>query len=690
MYALPNRRGGHRKRLSALRLSSDSTVTTLPVYTSPPSHRQSDLPEIPSEQPPAYSDSAEEADEDTDPSEAESSTAYIPSPPPSIPVSPRRARRSQGSSRSSHRRQKSIASASDPFLDSLLERSVHALEMSNALLQSSMSTQTSLSAVLADDSEADRHLEERAQLLTSHIRGNRDQQRSWMDDLDEITRGVEGLVNGDSSDEEGSQIPPQSSISRSLPSSSGFSEHMRSRRSRRGSADFRGQHARASQSTTNLQLSVHERNDFVAPAPRAITMYVDSSEAADLIALPPTLGVRPASRAPPTPLINQTGFATPAPELELTPASAPARAGRPSSRAAEMLASYVMPRRSSFSSSSPPTSRTPRRSSSSSTSTAKRPRVSPPPPIRIDALSCGSSTALSSRSMSPVHGSPALRQHRPLTPPIEELSTSSASSESATLHVDRTVESLRDILKKQRSVSQALGKARSSSTHSAPPIPRPSLLSPPSVAPVFSTSTATASVSRLFTKGKHTTSRAQSPPKQSSMKKSSAPSTPVVPSPAMSSPSPSMLHVPDLFGLGRSRSAGSSGASTPKRISFIEPESYSSSKPEGSSSQFLATKTRSKSKSKSSLKDRDLTGKGKGKAKDGADGDGESAKMGWWTSWLLGAAGTESGSALGLGVDRVRSEERYAYGSSRASASPAVGTWSMRHGYGGSVEEWGV
>ena len=83
--------------------------------------------------------------------------------------------------------------------------------------------------------------------------------------------------------------------------------------------------------------------------------------------------------------------------------------------------------------------------------------------------------------------------------------------------------------------------------------------------------------------------------------------------------------------------------------------------------------------------------KGKGKAKDHGS-DSEADRFGWWTSWLLGAAGTESGSGLGLGVGvgRARSEERYAYGSARGAASAAVGTWSMRHGYGGSVEEWGV
>ena len=75
MYASSNRRGHHRKRLSALRLSSDSTVTTLPLYTSPPRQRLSELPDIPAEQPPAYSDSAEEADEDTDTSDSDAAVA---------------------------------------------------------------------------------------------------------------------------------------------------------------------------------------------------------------------------------------------------------------------------------------------------------------------------------------------------------------------------------------------------------------------------------------------------------------------------------------------------------------------------------------------------------------------------------------------------------------------------------------
>ncbi|KAH9943176.1 PLC-like phosphodiesterase [Epithele typhae] len=264
-----SRRATHRKRASALRLSSDSTVTTLPLYTSPPRQRVGDLAEIPFEQPPAYPDSAEEADEDTDPSDSESAAVYIPSPPSSLPVSPRnRARRYQASARSiGHRRLQSIAtSQSDPYLDSLLERSVHALEMSNALLQSSMSTQTSLSAVLADDS-ADRHLEERTQRLASKMKDDKDMQASWMDELDEISRRVEGLVESDG--EHGdhasvSSLGAPAPLSQSLPTSS-LLEQMESKGRRRTSHEMRRH--QPSQSTSSLQLSAHDRSHFIAPAP---------------------------------------------------------------------------------------------------------------------------------------------------------------------------------------------------------------------------------------------------------------------------------------------------------------------------------------------------------------------------------------------------------------------------------------
>ncbi|KAI0652880.1 hypothetical protein C8Q70DRAFT_691481 [Cubamyces menziesii] len=755
-YTPPRR--GHRKRLSALRLSSDSTVTTLPVYTSPPRHRLPDLPDIPAEQPPAYSDSAEEADEDTDESDSDN-LFVVPSPPPSLPVSPRPSaatRRSRTSASSSsfssssrgHRRNHSLANlnANDPYLDSLLARSVHALEMSNALLQSSMSTQTSLSAVLADDADADRSLERRAQALTSRIRSNRDLHDSWLQDLDSISRGVEGLVRGEDDDADGlndreeahSRLLPSDAISQSLPTG-GLSERIQRRQGRRASQDFR---QASSSSGASLQLSTHDRSAFVAPAPRAITMYVDSSEAADAIALPSTLGIRPTSRPPPTPLPSQSPFpaggaSEPEPPPQTTAAEEPSR-----SRVVDMLASFVMPRTSAAStsnsassvSSSPSSSSVlRRRDSSSSSKTVKRhrPSKSPPPTLQIDTPSLSASTSsasggsLRSRSLTPSRGSPVVRQQRPLTPPIEELSTSSTSSDSHTLHVDRTVESLRQILERQQQRAAASSKASSTT---APALPRPALLSPPAVAPTSGTSNATASVSRLFTKARHTTStRPPSPPRHSSMKGRSAPSTPVTPAtpaiPAAPSPSPSLLNVPDVFGsmFGGARSRPpSSGASTPKRISFAEPlEPYSSSRggngggASGSTgagpSAFARFRFRasgggdeggmSKARGRSSSTAR-ARRKGKGKARArSTDGGEQSAseeeKAGWWAGWLLG---TSTGSGSGSG-GRSRSEERYGSGTGAGVRSvPGMGAgfgvgsgaWAMRPGFGSSLEEWGA
>ncbi|KAH9855046.1 hypothetical protein C2E23DRAFT_725568 [Lenzites betulinus] len=688
MSATSHRRGHHRKRLSALRLSSDSAVTALPVYTSPPRHRHPDLPEIPSEQPPAYSDSAEEADEDTDPSDSD---VFIPSLPPSLPVSPRLTAHRRPRLARGHRRQQSIASASDPYLDSLLERSVHALEMSNALLQSSMSTQSSLSAVLSDDAITDRTLDERTQTLTSRMQSNRDLHESWMDDLDKISQGVDGLVLGEEDPvdlAEAHRARLAEPISQSLPTG-GLSERMRRRPGRRASQDMR----ESQSASSRLQLSAHGPADFISPAPRALTMYIDSSEAADAIALPATLGIRPAARSPPTPLPSQTSFSSVefAAEPEPPPRGCPDEHPR---RVVDMLASFVMPRTPSSVSSSPSSSSLLRRrdSSSSSGRTIKKPRTpkSPPPPLLLDTSNTSNSNGRRSRSHTPIRGSPVTRQSRPLTPPIEELSTSSTSSDSTTLHVDRTVSSLRLILERQRSA------ASKASTSSAPPaLPRPSLLSPPAVAPTSGTSTATASVSRLFTKGRHTSStRPPSPPRQSSMKGRSRPSTPLTPltpAPATPSPSPSLLSVPDMFSgmLARSRSGTSSEASTPRRISFAEPpEPYSSSKPEGE--RFRSGKTRSSSRSRSRSRSRGK-GKGKGKAREGESEDGEDGEKGpWWTGWLLGAAA--AGSAGG----RARSEERYGYGGTRsgsAGAGPGGGmsaAWAMRPGFGNGLEEWGA
>ena len=206
----PQMRRGHRKRISALRLSSDSAVTALPVYTSPSTgwHRPLVVVDDPTDLPPEYPDSAEEADEDTDTDDESSAILYAP-PPSSAPLTlpARRTRRpTQSGSRIKPRR----STSTDPYLDSLLARSVHALEMSNALLQSSMSTQATLNNVLASGSQGETSLETHARNLSSRI-GN---DANWMADLDMISKGVEGLFEEDEAE------PSRRSLSEDSPTTS--------------------------------------------------------------------------------------------------------------------------------------------------------------------------------------------------------------------------------------------------------------------------------------------------------------------------------------------------------------------------------------------------------------------------------------------------------------------------------------
>ncbi|EPS98735.1 hypothetical protein FOMPIDRAFT_1024485 [Fomitopsis schrenkii] len=640
-------RGRHRKQLSALRLSSDSTVTTLPPYTSPPWNKHASLDTSDSDRPPDYPDSAEEADEDTDADDDPIVYVQPPLPPLTSPRSTRiRRTHSQLSSPRSHsyssslshpsRRQQSAAGSTDPYLDSLLARSVHALEMSNALLESSISTQSSLSAVLRDDPIADLSLEARAQMLSRRVSANRGVHSAWADDLNEIYRSVEDLVGGededmDRKDRRRAKQTIQAdtfSLSRSAPTSSFLDNYskgpppidveersqVRRRPSlRRPSLDSVG--------GSHLEYSNHDRSHFIAPAPRALTIYVDSTDDPDLIKLPPTLGLRTAARLPPTPLPSQTTTADTAREI-----STPARPSDSTRSLVDVLSSYVAsPPAASTSgsaSSSPRFSfmaRSGRSSSASSGSkTIRRVERSKSSPVTST-----SPTPFRSRSLTPMRTDTSPRIPRPMTPPIEELSASSSSSSSDTLHVDRTLESLRTILGKQ-------------------PLPANSPSSS-QIAPISGTSNATASVSRLFTKNRHSSStRPPSPPRQSVLKNRSAPPTPTTTSP----PTPSIeafgglhLSMPSL------RSASSSGRSTPKRISFAElPESYAGSKPGGAPNRF-----RDKGKGK------DRAGRGKGKGKGKGKGRQEEEGGGWWTGWLLGAAGTGSGAGLSMSAAR---EER--------------------------------
>lgn len=662
----------HRKRISALRLSSDSTVPTLPAYTSPPWQKPVGLPaeEDHSDKPPEYSDSAEEGDADTESEQdfvtqrriySPSTSSYVPPTPPLTfsPVrrSSRRSQSSVGSRGSSHRRLQS-SSSNDPYLDSLLARSVHALEMSNTLLQSSMSTQTSLSTVLASDSMADITLEAQARNLSSRINVNDHLQDSWLENLDQISKGVEGLF----SPTDGPDASSSSPISQSLPTSSSIHSHLR-----RPSMDFRrGRGSDASQSSSSLHYTIRDRNDLIAPPPRALTMYIDSTEDPAAITLPSTLGMRSSTHLPPTPIPSDLTFSPPSePPPPLT------------SRATDLLITLTKP---------PAKPKTRRSSTSSVTTTStltpgKKSKSPPPPIITRRSSSKGSSPQTRSRSISR-GGSPVRYKQSTtslITQPIEELSASSGeSSDSNTLHVDKTLESLRNILDKAPA-------SRASSSSRKPPMPRPSLLTPPTVEPVASTSTATASISRLLTKGRHSI-RPPSPPRHSSLKVRSTPATPTT-----HTPSGSMLNVPDAvigangaigFGLGFSRP--SSGHSTPKRISFAElPESTSGA---STSRRSRSIKSSRKSRSRSTPR-RDGGGDGD-RGDDGEDPGGR----GWFGSWLLGAASSKGGTGLsgggfgygGLGGPSmgVHAEERY--------GKPGVG-WGARPGFGGgAMEDWAV
>ncbi|KAI0796246.1 hypothetical protein BC629DRAFT_1504110 [Irpex lacteus] len=225
------------------------------------------------------------------------------------------------------------------------------------------------------------------------------------------------------------------------------------------------------------------------------------------------------------------------------------------------------------------------------------------------------------------------------------------------MEVERTLTSLRTILQ-NNPPKEPKGKEREQE------LPRPALLLSPTVTtPVADTSHATASVSRLFTKARHTSStRPPSPPRHSSMKGSgntlrnqrerelseTAPPTPISPVPSLSG---SWLSVSDALSFKGSR--GSSGRSTPNRVSFAELPT--------DTGQHTNKVSRSRSRSRSRSKSKGRNGKG-GKG-DSSDGEGP-----WWM-WLLGPNSTYS-----------KSEERISRGA----------VWAPRPGFGGSIEEWGA
>ena len=638
----------HRKRLSITRLSSESTPA-LPVYL-----RTEDLPD---DRPPDYPESAHEADADTDTS----------TPDTLLPLSSPRPRRGF-----SHRRRHSASPVTspsgDPYLDSLLARSVHALEMSNALLQSSISTHTSLSAVLAVDSPVtDSSLEARARDLTSRIRVNSRVHANWMDDLAAIS---EHITTDSRPDVLGLSLAHEDPISRSLPTDPSPLRLRAPHHRNHSSSDLRLIKADTVDSVEpHLRLSNWCRSRLISPAPRALTQYVESNANPDAICLPSTLGLRSSSSTH-----FPSGVSSPPPPPPLAPAlSSPSHsaAHEPSTAACTLLSSLLARRSSTSSAGSHVSSRSHSerlvKATAETATNSSRASSTVIPSRSRTPLSSPSRSRVGKRSLSLPPVKPTLvLPTRPLTPPTENpslssLSSTSSSNTSSDPHPNPVLS------------LQALRKILDDQPRPPPPevrAPRRPAFLPrtPLPAPTLGTSTATASVSRLFTKPVHMHSGSSSrEPRQSALK--SGLRTPQSPA----SSNGGLLAPGSSTGLGGS--TASSGRSTPKRISFAElPEPYGSERGGGSGRGF--EKKRSKKAKKRS-------GKGKGKSKgddaeaagsDGSDGEDDDDK-GWWAKLLLGSGSARS---LSLGRREERVESRIARG------------LGSRGGFGGGIEDWAV
>ena len=620
-----------RKRFSVSKLSSE-TIQTLPEYSSPPSWSSTcgphPLTEAESDRPPDYPETADEADADTE-GDQEEHVVYVQhhlvhTHPRRLPTHIRR-------------RKRVPAVASDPFLDTLLERSVHALEMSNTLLRTTMSAQSSLSTLLSSENESDRFLEVRARNLSTRIRVTSGVHETWMEHLEEISEGVDKLFG-----EEGRSHSDDGCVSRSLPTTT--LPDLRHRR-KPSLLELNGS------SNSHLQYSHPTRDALVAPAPRALTQYVESTTDPQLITLPSTLGLRASGSS--HSVQSGESLYVHRQETQTTPTAGMLPETESTTPAYHLLSNLV--KRSG--SLTPPSSTRLLRSrgrcaSASPTGSARGPKYSfSPSSSRISYASPDRSRsgtqAQTSRSRSktpPLSSIPPTPLHTMLID--EELSPSSSESSDHPTGF-RTVQSLRKILDDHpSSTSINTLQRKDPKLHCAPAF----LPITPLPAPVQGTSMATASISRLYTKGRHSMStRPPSPPTHSSLKMRSVPPTP--------SSSPSTLSLSEVFGNGMARvmgSAPSSGVSTPKRISFAElPESYSGLQP--GTSKLRERKSRKKSK------------QGKGNDKEEAGG---------WLKTLL-RGGLSSGGVAGVGSREDRMEERMARG------------WGSRPGYG-TLDDWAV
>lgn len=211
------------------------------------------------------------------------------------------------------RRRRSFG-GSDDRLDSLLERSIVALEASNALLQSSLVTHSSLSTVLAD-STFDRSMDAQIKFLSRRFAAEEEREAG----LDHVLDGVTGLIDTHigSSGGDGNQLHSrEDSFSRSLPAE----DHMAMVRSSIPRQSDEPPPSNKSQQR-RLRLSADGQRPR-SPPPRPFTQYVsiespngfalEATAPESAIYLPSTSGIRSTPKS--------TSFSSPPPSALATPA----------------------------------------------------------------------------------------------------------------------------------------------------------------------------------------------------------------------------------------------------------------------------------------------------------------------------------------------------------------------------------
>ena len=435
-----------RRKSTSLRLSTDSIPPQLPLYSSPPQPNPSwnrfD------DNPPDYPESSEEADADESDQEVSIHKRRHPSPQVYVSPfqsSPRKTRRfphqyhSQSPSLTSPRTRlyarssalRHAATNSDTYLDSLLARSVHALEISNTLLQSSLSTQSSMNS---RGSSAEDGLVEGETGLSRQITDGKDLQKGWIDDLEEIGKRIDGLFGEQTETRDGPSSgrgqesrtpvePPDatSPVSQSLPTPSGLPQTLAERRRGHQSPPLT---VVTQSSEGQLNYSAHDRSHFVAPPPRALTVYIGSDDIdPDAIKLPPTLGIR----SPPQPVhphLFQSATPPISPSLSSSRRTSFSNGHTPemsaATRAYDILASFVTPQHT-------PSKIIRNLPFGSNVSPIRQRNQTSPTPS--DGSRGRSLTPLRAVRMDSQSNSPILLS-KPLTPPIEELSPTNSSSES--------------------------------------------------------------------------------------------------------------------------------------------------------------------------------------------------------------------------------------------------------------------